>query len=145
MASEPLEPQDPPEPTDADIEASLRAGAPDDWQALWAAMDSLTPADNQAAWSRDGWATYSVPVNRILGLWQSLRIVQPLDWVAWNRTAHYPGGAGLDEAPVAEAVRMATTIVRTDRFAEGTIEAALKDGTFHAVLRRLRLWHEEPV
>jgi hypothetical protein len=42
----------------------------------------------------------------------------------------YRGGGGLEAAPVAEAVRMATAIVRADRFTEGALAASLTDGTF---------------
>jgi hypothetical protein len=56
--------------------------------------------------------------------------------------ASYRGPTALDAAPVADAVRMTTAIVRADRFTEGTIGATLADGTLAAALRRLRRWHD---
>ena len=57
----------------------------------------------------------------------------------------YRGGGGLDAAPVADAVRIATAIVRADRFVEGALGAALDDGTLHAALSRLRQWYEDMI
>jgi hypothetical protein len=67
----------------------------------------------------------------------------PFNWPEWDGVKRYRGPSALDTAPVADAVRMATAIVRADRFSEGTIGATLEDRTLLAALRRLRRWHDE--
>jgi hypothetical protein len=56
--------------------------------------------------------------------------IAPFNWSDWDGLEIYRGGGGLEAAPVAEAVRMATAIVRADRFTEGALAASLTDGTF---------------
>ena len=68
---------------------------------------------------------------------------QPFDWRAWDGLNRYPDGRGLDEAPVAESIRMINAVVRADRFGEGTLLASLEDGTSMAAVDRLRRWFEE--
>ena len=43
---------------------------------------------------------------------------------------------------VGDAARMATVIVRNDRFCEGSIAAAIAGGTFAAVLERPLRWFD---
>jgi len=45
-------------------------------------------------------------------------------------------------APVADAARLATVIVRGERFCAGTLSVAISDGTLNAILARLRRWFE---
>ena len=66
------------------------------------------------------------------------------DWVDWPRLRSYPAGAGLDDAPVADAVRLATAVFRSDRFSEGSYGGAIADGTVAAIARRLLAWHDGP-
>ena len=47
------------------------------------------------------------------------------------------GGRGMDDAPVEDAVRMATAVLRSERFSDGSIEGALRDGTLQAAVRRV--------
>jgi hypothetical protein len=44
--------------------------------------------------------------------------------------------------PVADAARMATSLMRGERFCDGLIASALEDGTFAAMMERLRSWHD---
>src|SRR6266567_3206196 len=43
--------------------------------------------------------------------------------MAWDRS-RYGGGAGLADAPVAEVARLATAIIRGERFSDGTIDSS---------------------
>jgi len=63
--------------------------------------------------------------------------------MAWDGARRYAGGMGLADACVADAVRLATAIIRGERFGDGTIAEAIADGTLSAVLARLRHWYEE--
>lgn len=59
-----------------------------------------------------------------------------------RRMSRFPGGQGLDTSPVADSIKVITAIVRGDRFSEGTVLAALNDGTLLAAIRRLTPWNE---
>ena len=58
--------------------------------------------------------------------------------MSWDGLDHYRSGERLADAPVADAVRMITAIVRSERFCDGAIESAWCDGRFPAALARLR-------
>ena len=89
------------------------------------------------------YVAYNDAVFRTIRCVYALGASRPFDWCSWNGLDRYPGGRGLEAAPVAESVRMVTAIVRADRFAEGTILTSLADGTFQAALTRLRHWYDD--
>jgi len=63
---------------------------------------------------------------------------QPVfDWMNWYGSRRYPGGAGLAGAPVADAMRLVTVLVRGERFCDGTIAKALEDGSLLAAAERI--------
>lgn len=63
---------------------------------------------------------------------------QPVfDWMSWDGSRRYPGGAGLAVAPVAEAMRLVTAITRGERFCDGTIAKAIEDGSLVAAAERV--------
>ncbi|MFQ6329617.1 DUF6508 domain-containing protein [Nocardia sp. CWNU-33] len=64
-------------------------------------------------------------------------------WKKWDRKSAYPGGKGVDTAPVADAAGALTAVVRAEHFNDGTILAALGDGALPSALQRLRTWHEQ--
>src|SRR5262245_57260234 len=151
------------DPTDADIEARLRAAPASAWSALWSAGADLEleREDEHMTWGGgqqvdttvvDGverpvihlpYAVYSRATERVVGALYDVGAVVPFDWPGWAGAAGYRGPTALDAAPVADAVRMTTAIVRADRFTEGTIGATLADGTLVAALGRLRRWRSE--
>lgn len=123
------------------------------WERLFAASDALTTGSQHASsWheapdSEDGAAAFPYPVysdtvEEVQRLLYDLDVIVSFDWPAWDGAARYPRGEGLASAPVAEAVRVATVIVRGERFCDGTIAQAISDGTLDAVLGRLRRWFE---
>jgi hypothetical protein len=91
------------------------------------------------------YAVYSSAVNRVVQALYDPDAIVSFDWSEWDGVKWYRGGGGLDAAPVADAVRIATAIVRTDRFVEGALGAALDDGSFPAALSRLRQWYEDMI
>ncbi|MBB6348314.1 O-acetyl-ADP-ribose deacetylase (regulator of RNase III) [Nonomuraea muscovyensis] len=141
-------------PSDEEIAARLAAQPEERWRALFACADALTPADLEVSW-RGGqelepgviqmpYPVYGEAVQRILGLLGELGAVVVFGWPDWVRgNPLWPDGRGLDDAPVADAARLATAIIRGERFSDGTIEQALDRGAFRAVLRRLRRWFDE--
>ena len=149
------------DPTDDAIEARLAAVPAERWERLWAAADAIAASDEEhAKWAggeqvdaiaADGetrtafqmhYVVTSDALNRFFGSLTGVTGVVPFDWPAWRGFDRYPGGRGLENAPVADAVRMVTTVVRADRFTEGAVASALADGTLMAVVDRLRAWHD---
>lgn len=151
----------PDDPTDDEVEATLAAQPTERWQELWDAVDALEAQPESATWAGgqqidtavvDGterpvfqmpYVIYSDAVERVLRLLYDLDVVTPFRWPEWDGVTLYRSGRGLSEAPVADAVRLATAVVRADRFCEGTIAATIEDGTLQAILRRLRRWFDD--
>lgn len=147
--------------TDSDIEAILRRAQPEAWAALWSAVDALQAEHEHMTWAggkqvdttvvegverpvfQMPYAVYSPATERVVRALYDLEAIVPFNWPEWEGARMYREPSALDTAPVADAVRLLTAIVRRDRFAEGTIGASLADGTLLASLSRLRRWHDE--
>ena len=151
------------DPTDEEIAALLAAISPEDWSRLWQAVDELNDVQGGSSgllrWAggeqagttmvhgvetpvhQVPYAVYSDTVNRLVRHLYELRLVTPFNWPEWAGTARYRTGRDLAGAPVADAVRLITAVVRADRFYDGAIAASIEDGTLPAALRRLRDWH----
>lgn len=148
------------EPSDEQIEQGLLAAPAETWPRLRAALDQLETEQEHSRWAGgeqidtifvDGveqhviqmaYVVHSEAVDQAVEVLYELQAVIPFEWSKWDGVERYRGGAGLGHAPVADAVRMTTAIIRADRFCEGTIAAALDDGTFRAALRRLWHWYD---
>jgi hypothetical protein len=150
------------EPGDADLEAVLSAQPRQRWEELEAAFAAVEAlgSDGLGDWTGgdartmvvDGvprqvfsmpWVDYPPEVLELLRAAAGVGAVHPFDWMAWEGFERYRSGSGLDRAPAADCVRVVTTIVRGDRFSEGTLLGALRDGTLLTALRRLLRWHGE--
>ena len=147
--------------SDSEIEHRLRAAAGQRWQDLWDALDALAVEPEMGRWAGgetvetivvDGvekpviqmsYVIYSAAVFDVIAKVGALGASQPFDWQTWDGLNRYPNGRGLEEAPVAESIRMITAIVRADRFGEGTLLNGLMDGTVMAAVDRLSRWYEE--
>lgn len=134
------------EPTDEDIVTALARAPAERWEDLFATADALSAEDVAVAPPAGPVGltmpyTYSARVNEVCRLLGAVNAVVPFSWPAWEGRRRYRGGHGLAEAPVADAARLATAILRGERFADGTIAEALADGTLQAVVDRLRAWY----
>ncbi len=141
---------------DAPFLAALAAVRDDAWTELWAAVDALSGETTYATWAGgevvdtvvvDGveepvtqmpYPQYTDVVERVLRAIGACGFVVPFAWPDWDGLQRYPDGAGLADAPVADAVRMLTAIVRSERFGDGSIAGALERGTLQAAVARLR-------
>ncbi|MGK8522266.1 DUF6508 domain-containing protein [Nocardia asteroides] len=143
-----------PDPSDNPaIESALRAARPEAWQRLWSAVDEVLTEDpeSRGVWrfeNADGSLSmphvdYSDAVQRMTGTLHSVGAMVSFPYMKWDFKRAYPGGQGLDTAPVADAARVLTAVVGAERFCDGTILAALGDGTLASALRRLRTWYEQ--
>jgi hypothetical protein len=108
-------------PSDVEIEAKLKAAPDDLWMKLWTVAEELAVNEAPATWAggkpvqsagetviQMPYVIYAEPVNEIVDLFYKLGVMVPFDWSKWYRPDQYPHGAGLAEAPVAEAARLAT-------------------------------------
>lgn len=72
-----------------------------------------------------------------------LGLVQPYDWLKWCGSAGKPfvESRNLSRASVADAVRIVTAFVRSDRFNDGQLIAELGPGLIPAALHRIWKGH----
>ncbi len=141
---------------DAPFLAALEAVAPERWAELWGAVDALDGVKTFAEWAGgqvvdsvvvDGvekpvtqmpYPLYTPAVERLRNAISGGALVVVYDWMGWEGLDRYQNGADLAEAPVADAVRLITAIVRSERFGDGNIEGALERGTLQAAIAKLR-------
>jgi len=95
----------------------------------WSPMTGTgTPADPLVL----SYPAYDPAVEELLEALAGVHAQPVFDWMSWDGGHRYPGGAGLEAAPVADAMRLVTSIVRGERFCDGTIARAVDDGTLEA-------------
>jgi hypothetical protein len=141
---------------DAPFLEALAAVSDAAWTELWAAVDALDEVTTFATWAGgevvdtvvvDGvekpvtqvpYPLYTPEVERLRDAIGACGLVVPYDWMAWDGLDRHLDGAGLADAPMTDAVRMITAIVRSERFGDGNIEGALTSGTLQAAIARLR-------
>ena len=139
-------------PTDDEIVARLRAAPEESWLALWQAADALAAAPEHSTWDRGEadssgirhlpYVTYDDAVFRFRAALMAAVGLVVFDWGQWGGIDRYRGGAGLEESSVADAARLATAVIRSERFFEGSIGYSIDNGTFDAIIARLRRWHD---
>lgn len=140
------------EPTDEEITAVLAAKPTEQWRKLFGLIDSLGGLGEHITWVPPvqtgpkefiaGYPAYSEAFMAIHALLYELDLVVPFNWAEWSRPQRYPQGAGLESASVADAARLCTVYVRGERFSDGAIGQALRDGTFDQIFKRLRTWYD---
>jgi len=147
-------PQDHGDPDDRTLLAQLHlAPSHDDaWRRLTAAAEDFADepqADGDTCWVQStrgsdgivtvGYPEYSARVQRACRALAEVGAVTP----AYPWMEHRPPALPDDGSPPgpADAVRLATTIIRGERFCDGTIGQAVERGTLQAVLSSLAAWH----
>jgi hypothetical protein len=139
-------------PTDDEIIARLTAAAEESWLDLWQAADALATVPEHSTWDRGDadssgrihlpYVTYDDAVFRFTTALIGTIGLVVFDWGRWGGIDRYQGGVGLEGSSVADAVRLATAIIRGERFYEGAIGYSIDNGTFDAIIARLRRWHD---
>nr|MDT0656751.1 O-acetyl-ADP-ribose deacetylase [Micromonospora sp. DSM 115978] len=140
-------------PTDEEIALGLAAHPAVRWRELFALADRLTARDLRVEWTGGGEPEpgllmlhhpgYSPAVLELIRMLSELDVVVPFNWSDWHTSSPlFPAATGLAEAPVADAARLATTYIRGERFSDGAIEQALRNGALLAILARLRRWFD---
>lgn len=127
------------------LEAALAALEADPAPMTWDGGDQRTMIVNgeQRVVTAMPYAVYSEAAEEVRRALAGAGAVFAYDWMSWPHLRAFSGGTGLDEAPVTDAVRLATAVLRSDRFTEGSYGGAIADGTVAAVVRRLLAWHRE--
>lgn len=76
-----------------------------------------------------------------------LGIVQPYPWMEWVDADGKPffDSRDLSECSLADAIRIVTAIVRSDRFNEGHLVAEMGNGLVTAAVRRIWKWYQSAV
>lgn len=131
---------------DAAIRASIEATSSETWAELRRALDAAAalPEDEYCSWSESSgslpWPVYSPEVEDLRNFIAAAGLVVPYRWQDWSGIERHRGGGGMDTAPVEDAVRMTTAVIRSERFTDGSIDGALRDGTLQAAVRRILAW-----
>ena len=139
---------------EVDLVDGLRSAPRSAWTALWSAVDDLDATGLESTWrggepSPDNerliyipWVEHSVELGRVVVALYDVKAVAPFDWMDWYDGSRYPNGEGLEAAPIDDVVRMMTVVVRSDRFSEDALKAAVDSGLFGLLLGRLRDWYD---
>lgn len=88
---------------------------------------------------------YDAGVEELVAALLAVNAQPVFDWMSWDGSRRYPGGTGLAGAPVADAMRLVTVIVRSERFCDGTIAKAIEDGSLVAAAERIVAALHEPI
>jgi hypothetical protein len=80
---------------------------------------------------------YDAGVDQLVAALLAVNAQPVFDWMRWDGSRRYAGGEGLAQAPVADAMRLVTVIVRGERFCDGTIAKAIEDSSLVAAADRI--------
>ena len=79
----------------------------------------------------------SAELEELIDLLYECELIAPVDWVEWANAHDTLDAYDISAAPRTDLVRYVTSVVRADRFSEGTIAAYVKSGAFPQALLRL--------
>jgi hypothetical protein len=130
------------DPDDAALLAALDLAQAEAWHALAELTESfrLQPhVDDDCVWS-GGHPRYGARVDAARRRLSEVGAVTAL--YPWMRAERPSLGADGQLGP-AEAVRLATTIIRAERFGDGMIASALDEGILQAVIAPLSSWYDD--
>jgi len=138
------------EPTDQDMEIRVRQVASDQRGPLRRAIEDVLSEPEPGIWAGgqqvdttivDGeekpvlqfpYVEYSSSVDSLIQALYEAGLIVPFDWMKWN------GSGQTTQLSLADAVRTITAAVRGERFGDGVLLEALKDGSMTRALERLR-------
>ena len=134
-------------PDDATLLTALAPRQADAWRGL-AELDedfrARPHADDDCVWpERPGHLPYPDYGSRVRAAWRLLEEVGAVTPVyPWTRQQP-PALDAEGKVNAADAVRLATTIIRSERFGDGNIGAAVDGGVLQAVVAALAAWYRE--
>ena len=129
-------------PDDATLLAALDTGRAASWREL-ARFDEefrrRPQADDDCVW-REHYPEYGARIETVCRLLAEVGAVTP----AYHWVRQKPPALGTDgKVGPGDAVRLATTIIRAERFGDGNIERAVKEGVLQAVIAALVAWYRD--
>ena len=83
--------------------------------------------------------SYDPLVIKLLGALCDVNAQPIFDWMSWYGSRRYNDAESIAHAPLADVLRVITTIIRGERFCDGTIDGALKSGVLLAAANRVAL------
>ncbi|MBW8804107.1 MAG: hypothetical protein JF587_09670 [Catenulisporales bacterium] len=129
-------------PDDATLIAALNTERTDAWRAIVELDEDFRNrphADDDCVWLPH-YPQYGARVQTACRLLGELGAVTP----AYHWMQRKPPALGIDgTVSPADAIRLATTVIRSERFGYGNIEGALTAGILQAVIAALAAWHRE--
>lgn len=129
-------------PSDAELLAALDAERADSWRALLRLDEDFRRrphADDDCVWPAH-YPQYGARVDEACRALAEVNAVTPE--YPWARSEPIAFDAGARLAP-ADAIRLATAIVRGERFCDGNIAQAMDDGRLQAVIAALADWYRD--
>jgi hypothetical protein len=134
-------------PDDATLIMALDPERADAWRSLLELDQDFRArphADDDCVWPERPWQMpypdYSARVQAARTLLQEVGAVTPVyHWMQREPPALAADG----RVSAADAVRLATTIIRSERFGDGNIGAAMSTGVLQAVVAALAAWYRD--
>ncbi|WP_338749130.1 DUF6508 domain-containing protein [Bacillus sp. FJAT-52991] len=137
-------------PDDIQLISQLDRTKTDAWEELRAVAKGMTAKDRDVKWTGGGLQTdgtyslsypaYSERVSKTIGLLYTVGAVTPL--YSWMDRG-LPDYSSDSDLSVADAIRAATFVVRSERFCDGTIADAVQKGLLDAILDTLIKWYDK--
>jgi uncharacterized protein DUF6508 len=126
---------------------ALHSKQTDVWRALVELDEDFRArphADDDCVWpERPGQVPYPDYSARVQAAWKLLQEVGAVT-PAYHWMEQQPPALDAEgKVSAADAVRLATTIIRSERFGDGNIGAAVNTGVFQAVVAALAAWYRD--
>lgn len=132
---------------DAHLTAGLQSATAGDRARLRAALQAVREAFPLVEWQGgqpdvDGviqmpFPVYHPAVSELIAALEQAHAIAVFDWTSWHGAHRYQNAVDVLSAPVADAVRLITTFVRGERFADGTVASSVDDGRLLAAAQRI--------
>lgn len=133
-------------PNDTQLINELDRTKTDAWEELRSVMEEMTSEDRNVVWTNGGnehslkYPAYSKRIDKATSLLYSVGAITPLyNWSSNGLPDYSPD----IELSVADAIRAATYIVRSERFGDGAIAKAAEIGLLDSILHSLIEWYEK--
>ncbi|PAF18489.1 hypothetical protein CHH58_15795 [Terribacillus saccharophilus] len=117
----------------------------DAWAELRSVAEEMTVEDRNVVWTNGGnehslnYPAYSERIDKATNLLYTVGAITPLyNWKSNGLPDYLPSM----ELSVADAIRAATYIVRSERFGDGAIAKAVEIGLLDSILHSLIKWYD---
>ncbi|MFP7478874.1 DUF6508 domain-containing protein [Terribacillus saccharophilus] len=133
-------------PNDTEIISELERTKTEAWEELRSAAKEMTAEDRNAVWANGRnehalkYPVYSERIDKVTNLLYTVGAITHLyNW----RSNGFPDHSPSKELSVADAIRTATYIVRSERFGDGAIARTAEIGLLDTILHCLIRWYDK--